>query len=490
MPWGECKYKQTLQTSFRIYCNFDGFTLHFLVREILALTIASLIKRRFISFSVQKSSGSCSVVGKCSHSQKRNMAPHNIRVSFTDGSENPAIASAHCTCPVGLTMSCGHIIGLLYQLASYKSLGLKALPEDIAKTSQPQTWHEPRGEKIHGKAVQDLEVSGYSRAGKRRDADGVPQMLRSTLYNPIRGKPVDWKANLHNLKEAMPNMLALPALQNFGVAAVSTRFGQTALGSFLSYQQKTPDDYVLYICDGVTYPELPVRNVMQTNFCAVLRAEEAVTQKGLHLTMPEIKRFEEQTRLQRHSRLWYRIRKNRITASKVGDINSRRKDFETLARRLKSTRQVVTAAMREGLASEPIAARCYAEKALNKSVNLYPSGIIVNFWCPWLAASPDRKVYNPQRFPAFGLLEIKCPQVSSVLEAKYLVKTATGQLELRRTHPYYFQILMQLAVTGLEWCDFFVWCTNDFHVETVYFNEDVWQQVKDKVDSFFFQYFI
>ena len=141
--------------------------------------------------------------------------------------------------------------------------------------------------------------------------------------------------------------------------------------------------------------------------------------------------------------------------------------------------------MREGLASEPIAARCYAEEALKKVYILYPSEIIVNFWCRWLAASPDRKVYNPQRFPAHGLLEIKCPQVSSVLEAKYLVKTATGQLELRRTRPYYFQILMQLAVTGLEWCDFFVWCKNDFHVETVYFNEDVWQQVKDKVDSFF-----
>ena len=112
--------------------------------------------------------------------------------------------------------------------------------------------------------------------------------------------------------------------------------------------------------------------------------------------------------------------------------------------------------MPEGLASEPVAARCHAETAQNKSVNIYPCGIIVNFWSPWLAASPDRKDYKPERYPPFGLLEIKCPQVISVLEAKYLKNTATGPLELKRNHQYYYQVLMQLAVTGLQWCDFFV----------------------------------
>ena len=50
------------------------------------------------------------------------------------------------------------ITGLLYQLAKYKVLNLKALPEDVAKTSQAQTWHTLRGEKIKSKEVQDLEV--------------------------------------------------------------------------------------------------------------------------------------------------------------------------------------------------------------------------------------------------------------------------------------------------------------------------------------------
>jgi hypothetical protein len=61
--------------------------------------------------------------------------------------DNPTIRKADCSCPIGLSEACGHITGLLYQLAKNKVLSLKALPEDAAKTSQAQTWHTPRGEK-------------------------------------------------------------------------------------------------------------------------------------------------------------------------------------------------------------------------------------------------------------------------------------------------------------------------------------------------------
>ena len=116
--------------------------------------------------------------------------------------------------------------------------------------------------------------------------------------------------------------------------------------------------------------------------------------------------------------------------------------------------------------------------------------MVVNPWAPWLAASPDIKVYFPERFPAFGLLEIKCPQVSSILETTYLAKDETGSLKLKRNHNYYFQVLAQLAVTGLDWCDFFVWCQNDHHLETIYLNRDLWDDVKMKIDQFFFNHFL
>ena len=106
----------------------------------------------------------------------------------------------------------------------------------------------------------------------------------------------------------------------------------------------------------------------------------------------------------------------------------------------------------------------------------------MNPWAPWLAASPDRKVYDPSRDPPFGLLEIKCPTCKTPREAECLVEDA-GKLRLKGQHNYFRQILFQLAVTGLPWCDFYVWCTDGMHYETIYFQEHIskWQEMKDKI---------
>src|SRR6056300_1384636 len=127
---------------------------------------------------------------------------------------------------------------------------------------------------------------------------------------------------------------------------------------------------------------------------------------------------------------------------------------------------------------------------MSNTVNVIPSGIVINPWCPWLAASPDRKVYNPNRDSPFGLLEIKCPVVESVSEVDYLQKIDDQRYQLKENHNYFYQILMQLAVTGLEWCDLFVWCENDSASITIYFDANKWNSVQEKLDIFYFQYFL
>jgi hypothetical protein len=42
----------------------------------------------------------------------------------------------------------------------------------------------------------------------------------------------------------------------------------------------------------------------------------------------------------------------------------------------------------------------YVEKFENR-INLYPCGVVVSQWSPWIAASPDGKVYNTERNPPF-----------------------------------------------------------------------------------------
>lgn len=70
-------------------------------------------------------------------------------------------------------------------------LETRALPEDVAKTSQPQTWHEPRGERIHGKKVKNLRVCAHSKPTASAFVSGsAPQDVRSTLFNHVRGESV------------------------------------------------------------------------------------------------------------------------------------------------------------------------------------------------------------------------------------------------------------------------------------------------------------
>lgn len=52
---------------------------------------------------------------------------------------------SRCSCAIGSTGSCGHIVGLLFSLAHMKVSDLKAIPSGVAKTSLPRTWHIPSG---------------------------------------------------------------------------------------------------------------------------------------------------------------------------------------------------------------------------------------------------------------------------------------------------------------------------------------------------------
>jgi hypothetical protein len=180
----------------------------------------------------------------------------------------PTIRKADCSCPIGLSEACGYITGLLYQLVKYKVLNLKALPEDVAKTSRAQTWHTRRGEQIKSKEAQDLEVAGYRKFDL--DRESAPRTDKSTLYNPVRGGQVDWCGHYSNLSEACPDMLILPALKNYDVPIVTKKFGKYPKGSVLSYHQALESNCIINIYDGIAFPDLPLENVMQNGYSFVL----------------------------------------------------------------------------------------------------------------------------------------------------------------------------------------------------------------------------
>jgi hypothetical protein len=91
-----------------------------------------------------------------------------------------------------------------------------------------------------------------------------------------------------------------------------------------------------------------------------------------------------------------------------------------------------------------------------------------------------------------GLLEIKCTTASSVTKCDFLVlpkKLLNPQLQLKRNHEYYYQVMGQMGITGASWCDCFVYARDDYHVERIVFDESSFAEMMTKLSSFFYNIF-
>ena len=118
------------------------------------------------------------------------------------------------------------------------------------------------------------------------------------------------------------------------------------------------------------------------------------------------------------------------------------------------------------------------------SVEVRECGIVLHTAFRYLGASPDRLVLDTSAKPKYGLLEVKCPHAAFTMsqtvlqavtsQADFCYQLNDGELCLRKNHAYFYQIQGQMALTGTEWCDFFIWIGNSTHLERIYFQEDIW----------------
>jgi len=77
-----------------------------------------------------------------------------------------------------------------------------------------------------------------------------------------------------------------------------------------------------------------------------------------------------------------------------------------------------------------------------------------------------------------GIIEIKCPsciknttpqEAAKVKTIKYLTFNKKGELELKRTFQYYYQVQGRLHITQRQYCYFLVWTPNGTYIYTHYY---------------------
>ena len=148
--------------------------------------------------------------------------------------------------------------------------------------------------------------------------------------------------------------------------------------------------------------------------------------------------IEQATIGQSENPLWHKIRRNRITASKVGPIIKRKIITPKFVKDTLRPKDIsFLPAIRWGLKNEAAAVKAYTLKTENF---VKPCGIFISPLQSWLGATPDGIVYDPKECST-GILEIKCPYSARSKRPQDCFEKLTftdKEGNLKRNHNYYY----------------------------------------------------
>lgn len=212
---------------------------------------------------------------------------------------------------------------------------------------------------------------------------------------------------------------------------------------------------------------------------------------AISLTCEERDLIELRTRNQSENQLWFDFRAYRITASKFKDAVSKVNNNMVIKNPDKCKTFIckvchyyppfTSKATEWGKTNEPIARHMYfkTNKSKHKHFVVKEGGLFIDLDNPIIGASPDALVSCSCHEP--GILEVKCPWSGreqtinefAENENSFLNKKESGEIQLSRTHPYFYQVQCQMFCTRRNWCDFFVCTSKDQFVERIFFDEQL-----------------
>lgn len=213
----------------------------------------------------------------------------------------------------------------------------------------------------------------------------------------------------------------------------------------------------------------------------------------------QIKLVEAATRDQARSKLWHRYRAGRITASRMraachtSETNPSKSLITSVCYRL--TSQFQTKAMEWGCSHEKVARDMFVERisSVHENVHVENCGFFISHKHPYMGASPDAIISCD--CCGTSTVEVKCPYChkdNMLVEAaegnkKFCLfkEKSTGALKLDVNHEYFYQVQTQLGVCELEMGYFVVWTEKDLFIESIPFDEAVWNSMCLKAQKLF-----
>ena len=114
-----------------------------------------------------------------------------------------------------------------------------------------------------------------------------------------------------------------------------------------------------------------------------------------------------------------------------------------------------------------------------------------------LGATPNDKVVVDGEF---GFLEVKCSEDTIMLIQKiftlyqrihlFLYGETSCKILVNKSHTYYDQIQMQLALTKQSWCDLIFYTSTGLIIHRLQFDETHWHKLQTKILNLYFEYML
>lgn len=263
-----------------------------------------------------------------------------------------------------------------------------------------------------------------------------------------------------------------------------------------------PNVVVTVLPETLAFPDLPIPQPNLNMDSSQIDEASKTFLKSLEVSYVKATEIEQSTVDQSQSTLWHEMRSVRLTASNFGNvINRKSTPSEAFIKSLFTSKDFSNvASISHGREKENIARKLYTKKirsSCHHNVTVFQTGLIINPCCPYIGASPDGKVIDRSSYEHFGLLEIKCPykyrnntpeEVAG--NADFCLEVRNGELHLKKEHAYYYQVIGQMAVAGIAWCDFVVFTNKGLFVERIDFDHTVWATIVPKLAQFYINFAI
>ena len=215
----------------------------------------------------------------------------------------------------------------------------------------------------------------------------------------------------------------------------------------------------------------------------------------------EQEQIETMTRGQSSNDQWRLRRVNRLTASNFGRVVKMRSStspHNTVISLLYPDNIDHLPAVVHGKKNEAKALDCLNKILASQKKKVESCGLFIDVDTGYLAASPDGVVDDGET-----IVEIKCPLKLLDNTVDDLVSTdptfcleladkegGLCELRLKRNHNYYYQIQGQLHCSRREKCLLMVWSPTEHHLETIFYDSQLWSQMSESLESFYLDFML